>query len=109
MKKLRYTEEQIAFAPLLGELDAIVGQDCMDAVEHGFQVFEDLPRCRLVNLVDRLDDRKLAGAVDAGEQIEFALGCLRFGDINMEEANGIASGGLTLWLVASAALDKLVE
>ena len=44
----------VTVARLLGELDAIVGQDCVDAVGHGFQqVFEELPRRSPISLVDQ--------------------------------------------------------
>ena len=65
----------VAVARLLGELDAIVGQDRVNAVGHGFQqMFEELPSRPPVSLVDELGDRKLAGAVDADEQVELAFG-----------------------------------
>lgn len=69
----------VAVARLLGELDApfdfaqdrIVGQDRMNSAGHGFQQkFEELPSRPHVSLVDELGDRKLAGAVDADEQVE---------------------------------------
>ena len=61
----------VAAAWLLGELDAIVGQDRVNAVGHGFQqMFEELPSRPPVSLVDELSDRELAGAVDADEQVE---------------------------------------
>jgi hypothetical protein len=61
----------VAVTRLLGELNAIVGQDRVDAVRHGFQqVFEELPSCPSVSLVDQLGDRELASAVDADEQVE---------------------------------------
>ena len=67
----------VAVAGLLGELDAIVGQDRVDAVGHGFQqVFEELPRGAPVSLVDQLGDRELARTVDADEQVQLALGGL---------------------------------
>lgn len=43
----------ITVAQLLGELDAIVLHDCVDAVRHGFhQVLEELPCCPLISLFD---------------------------------------------------------
>lgn len=54
----------VAVARLLGELDAIVREDGVDAIRHGFQqVFEELPGCPSISLVDELRDRELAGAV----------------------------------------------
>jgi hypothetical protein len=52
----------VAVARLLGELNAIVGQDRVNAVRHGFQqVFEELPRGAPVSLVDQLGARELGG------------------------------------------------
>ena len=91
----------VAVAGLLGELDAIVVQDGVDAVRHGFQqVFEELPRCPPVGFVEQLSDRKLAGAVNADEQVELAFGSLHLGDIDVEEADRIALEALSLRLVA---------
>ena len=42
-------------------------------VGYRFQkVFEELPRRSAISLVDELGDRKLAGAVDADEQVQLA-------------------------------------
>ena len=61
----------VAVAWLIGELHAVVGQDRVNAVGHGFQqVFQELPRCPSISRVDELSDRELAGAVDADEQVE---------------------------------------
>ena len=73
----------------------------MDAIRHGFQeVFEELPGCPSISLVDALRHRELAGAVDADEQIKLALSGLRLGDVDVEEADGIALEALALGLVA---------
>lgn len=91
----------VAVAGLLGELDAIVGQDRMDAVGHGSQqVLEELPRRAPVSLVYQLGDRELACAVDADEQVKFASGGLHFSDIYMEEADRVAPEALPLRFVA---------
>ena len=91
----------VAVAWLVGELDAIVGQDRVDAVRNGFeQVLQELPRRSSVSLVDQLGDRKLAGAVDADEQVELALRGLHLGDIHVEEADRIALEALALRLIA---------
>ena len=79
----------VAVAGLLGELDAIVGQDRVDAIRHGLQqVFEELPCRPPVSLVDQLGDRELAGAIYADEQVQLAFGGLHLGDIDVEEADG---------------------
>ena len=52
----------VAVAGLLGELDAVVGQDGVDAIRHGFQqMFEKLPCCSAISLVDQLRDGELGG------------------------------------------------
>ena len=62
----------VGVAGLLGELDAII-EDRVDKVRHGLQqVFQKLPRCPSVSLVDQLGDRELARAVDADEQVQLA-------------------------------------
>src|ERR1700709_25673 len=91
----------VAVARLLGELDAIVGQDCMYPVGHGFQqVFEELPGGSPVSLFDELGDRKFTRTVDADEQIELAFGGLHLGDIDVKEADRVALEALSLRLVA---------
>ena len=47
---------------LLGELDAVVGQDRVDSVRHRCQqVLEELPRRSSIGLVDQLGDREASG------------------------------------------------
>ena len=97
----RTREDRVSVARLLGELDAVVRQDSVDVVGHCFQeVFQELPRCSSIGFVDELGDRELAGAVDADEQVELAFGSLHLGDIDVEEADGIALEALALRLVA---------
>jgi len=91
----------VPVAGLFSELNAIVGQDRVDVVRHGFQqVFEELPCCSSISLGDQLSDRKLAGAVDADEQVEFAFGGLHLSDVHVEEADGVALEALPLRLIA---------
>ena len=55
---------------LVGELDAVIGQPGVDAERHVLQqMFEELPRCASVNLVDELGNRKFARVVDADKQV----------------------------------------
>lgn len=50
----------------------------MDTVGNGFQrVFEEIPGSSPIGLVDKLRDSELAGAIDADEQVELALGYTR--------------------------------
>ena len=73
----------------------------MDAIRHGFQqVFQELPCCPSISLVDQLRDGELAGAVNADEQVELAFGSLHLSNVDVEEADGVALEGLPLWLVA---------
>ena len=73
----------------------------MGAVRHGLQqVFEELPCCPAISLVDQLSDRELAGTVDGHEQVEFALGGLHVGDVDVEEADRVTFEALRLRLVA---------
>lgn len=52
----------VAVTKLPGELDAVVGQNGVDAVRHGLQqVFEELPCCPAISLVDQLGDREFGG------------------------------------------------
>ena len=91
----------VAIAGLLGELDAIIGQDRVDAVGYGFeQMLEELPGRSPVSPVDQLSDRELAGAIDAHEQVELAFGGLHLGDIDVEEADRVTLEELPLGFVA---------
>jgi hypothetical protein len=73
----------------------------VDAVRHGLQqVFEELPYCPAISLVDQLRDREFAGAIDADEQVELAFGGLYLRGIDVEEANRVALEALSLRPVA---------
>ena len=48
----------------------------------------------------QLSEGELAGAVDGDEEVELAFGGLHFGDVDMEEADGIGFESL---------LDRLVS
>lgn len=63
----------------------------MDEVRHGLeQVFEELPGCAPVTLVDQLGERELARAIDAAEQVELALDRLHLSHIHVQEAHRVA-------------------
>ncbi len=54
----------------------------MDQIRHGLEhVLQELPRRAPVGLLDELGDRKLAGAVDAHEEVELAFSSLYLGDV----------------------------
>ena len=92
----------VPVARLLGELNAIVGQDRVYPVRHGLQqVFEELPCCAPIGLVDQLGDCELAGAVNADEQVELAFGSLHLSDIDMEETDRVSLEALSLRLIPS--------
>ena len=92
----------VAIPRLLGELNAVVGENGVDLIRNGLEhVLQELPGRLPVRLVDELGHGKLACAVDANEQKQFALSSLHFGNIDMEEADGVAFELLPLRLVAS--------
>jgi hypothetical protein len=85
----------------VGEVDAIVGQARVDVVGHGPQpVFEELPRCASIHLIDQLGDGELARAVNADEYVELAFGSVHLADVDTEQADGIAFEALALRPVA---------
>ena len=47
-----------------------------------------------------MSDGELGCLVDADEEVELAFSCLHLGDVDVEEANGVALELLTLGLVA---------
>lgn len=60
----------IPVAGLLGELDAVVSNDRVDAIEDGLEhMFEELTRGPAISLVHELRDCKLAGPVNANKEI----------------------------------------
>ncbi len=86
---------------IVGELDAVIGQDRVDPVRNGFeQVLQKLPSGPPVGLLDQLSDGELAGAVDCHEEIELTFSGLHFGNIHVEEPDRVALEALTLGLVA---------
>lgn len=86
---------------LFGELDAVVGQDCMDLVGHGFEhVLQELPGRLSVGRCNDLGNRELGCPVNADEQGELSLIRLHFDDVDVKEADGVAFELLPLGLVA---------
>ncbi len=54
----------------------------MDQIRHGLEhVLQELPSRLPVGLLDELGDGKLAGAVDAHEEVELAFSSLYLGDV----------------------------
>jgi len=71
-----------------------------------FKYFHSSPEIiRLaVMMYVRLGDGELAGPVNADKEMEFALGRLNLGDVDVEETDGIALELLPLWLVRCPAV-----
>ena len=85
---------------MLGELDAVVRQDGVNAIGNGFeQVLQELPRCLAVRLVHELGDRELASSVNAHEEEKLSLDRLDLGNIDMEKADWVSLELLPLWFV----------
>ncbi len=85
---------------LLGELDAIVGQDRVDAVGNLLeQVLKKFPGCLAIGLFDKLGDRELAGSINAHKEIELSFLSLNLGDVDVEEADRVTFERLALWFV----------
>ncbi len=91
----------VPVARLLGELDAVVRQNRVDAIGDRLeQTFEEFPRSLAIRLIYELRDGKFAGPVNAHKEIELAFNRLHLGDIDMKEADGLTLELLPLWLVA---------
>lgn len=64
-------EGGVPVARLIGELDAVVGQDRVDPVGNSFeQALQELPCPLPVSLFYKQGDGELAGAIDGCEQVE---------------------------------------
>jgi hypothetical protein len=78
-------------AGLLGELDAIVGENGADRARHGFEhVLQGLPGGAPVGIFNALGHDKFARAIDSDEEMELALGRLHVCDINVKERDRMA-------------------
>ncbi|KEP68886.1 hypothetical protein DL1_08270 [Thioclava dalianensis] len=85
---------------MLGELDAIVGQDRVDAVGNPLeQVLKKFLGCLAIGLFDKLGDRELAGSINGHKEMELPLNRLNFRDVDMEKADWVAFELLPLWFV----------
>ncbi len=77
----------------------------MDVIWHGFEhVLQELPGCLSVSFFDQLGHSKLAGSVDAHEEIELAFGGLYLGDVDVKKADRILFEFRPLRLVALDAM-----
>ena len=94
--RIRY----VTIAGLFGELDAIIGQDRMNAIRDDFEKhFEELSSGLAICLVYELGDSKLAGPVNAHEHIQLALGGLNLRDVDVKESDWVALEALPLRFV----------
>ena len=72
------------------ELDAVVGQYCMDLVRHSRdQRGEEGRRSNPVGFVDQLDEGEFASAVNADKEEQFALCRLHLGNVDVEVADRV--------------------
>jgi len=92
---------RVTASRLLDKLDAIVWRNRVAQVRHpSRRMFEGLSHRSPVSLVDKLDGREFARAIDADEQGEPAFGDLNHGYIHVKEADQVALETLSLRLVA---------
>ena len=90
----------ISIAGRTDELNAIIRQDSVYPVGNSGNQFFQEQSCRLaVFFVEKLNKRKLAGAVNPNKQIEFSLFCANLHNIDMEVTNRILLE-LFLWPVS---------
>jgi len=90
----------VAVPGLFGELNAIVGQDRVDLVRHGFEhVLKELPGSFSVSRCNELSDGELGCPVYAHKEKELALGGLHLSYVDVEEAYGVTLELLALGLV----------
>src|ERR1700722_5835399 len=89
------------FALGIGEVDAVVGQHRMDLVGYRLDEGAQEVGCGARDCFDvQRSEGELAGAVDGDEEVELAFGGLHFGDVDMEEADGIGFESLPDRLVS---------
>lgn len=63
----------------------------MDFVGHGVcEMAQEVTGAALLGLAVQLDEGELRGAVDGDEHVELALGGAQFGEVDMNEPDGVA-------------------
>jgi hypothetical protein len=73
----------------------------VDLIGHGLEhVLQELPGGLSVSCCNELSDGELGRPVDSDERAELALGGLHLGNIDVEEADGVAFELLALGFVA---------
>ena len=84
-----------------GEMDAIVGERCMDLVgNRGDQAMQKVTGGGSLGRLVQLDEGELAGSVDRNEHIQLALFGPNFGNVDVEVADGIGTEFAPLGLVS---------
>lgn len=85
-----------------GEVDAVVGEYGVDFVRYGMdQRLKEVGCHALRGLFMHLDEGELRGTIDGHQQVELALFCAHFGDVDVEVADRI---GLELLAPRAVAL-----
>ena len=88
-------------ARLLGELDAIIGENGVDLIGQGFDhALQKLPGGLSVSRSNELGKRELVCPVDADEEVELAFSRLNLGNVEVEKPYWIALEPVALGLVA---------
>jgi hypothetical protein len=91
----------VAVPGLLCELNAVIGENGVDLIGHGLeQVLKELPGSLSVSCGNELSDGELGRPVDSHKEKELSLGGLHLGNVDVEEAYGVALELLPLGLVA---------
>ena len=91
----------VAVPELLGELDAVIVENGVDPIGHGFQqMLEELPGRLSVGCFNELSDGEFGRAVNAHIEIELTFSRLHLGNVDMEEPDGVALELLSLRFVA---------
>ncbi|GAP24886.1 hypothetical protein GLF_1768 [Gluconobacter frateurii NBRC 101659] len=92
---------RIAITRLLGELDAVIGQNGMNPIrDHTQEMFEEFPGCLPIGFPDELCDSEFACPIDGNEEIQLASALWTSGDIEMKEPDRVAFEALASGLVS---------
>jgi hypothetical protein len=84
-------ENRAAVSRLLGELDAVVGQDRVELVRNDDQdLLQELARGSTGGLLTEPGDGKLRRPINGYEQVKLAFACADLGDVDVEEADRVA-------------------
>ena len=81
---------QVPVAGLVGDLHAVVGENCLDLIGHGFEhVLQEIQCGGPVSLFVELGHSKLARVVISDEKALLSFSCLRLGDAFVEGHGGV--------------------